>query len=163
MSFPSTWYNGLNLSRSIGNPDSMFEKIRKTLCVNGPMDRQSIFRSLGKKGNSHTSIFQYLIRTGVIEKVGKNGRYVLYNLSPMGKNMELKVDNVLRSFNKEYGTEYKSLVDRIYLNNDFLFFVHDHFSHVPMIDNIVGTPWEDGPWSSREEYTQWCEENGEQL
>ena len=162
MSFPSTWYNGLTLSRSVGNPDSMFEKVRKTLCVNGPLDRQSIFRSLGKKGNSHTSLFQYLIRNGLIEKVGKDGRYVLYNLSPMGKNLDLQSDNVVRSFNKKFFTDYKVITD-IYESVDeldFLFYVHDTFPHLPDKDNIVGTPWEDGPWSSREEFTQWCWENG---
>jgi hypothetical protein len=75
-----TWYNGLNLRRSIGNPNSLFEQVRNTLAINGPMDRQAIFRSIGKKGNSHTGLFQYMTTNGFLRKVGKRGRYVLYDI-----------------------------------------------------------------------------------
>jgi hypothetical protein len=75
------WYNGLNLRKSIGNPTSLFEQVRRSLATNGPMDRQAIFRSIGKKGNSHTTLFQYMTHNGILRKVGKRGRYVLYDMA----------------------------------------------------------------------------------
>jgi hypothetical protein len=75
------WYNGLNLRRSYNNPKSMFEQVRRTLVLNGPMHRKEIFRSIGKKENSHTTLFQFMTHYGFLVKAGKKGRYVLYDVS----------------------------------------------------------------------------------
>lgn len=80
------WRNGLNLTKSIGNPDSLFEKIRKVLREKGPMDRKSIFRSIGKVETSHSNLFTYLRRRGFIKGV-RNGRWMLYTLTPEGDTL----------------------------------------------------------------------------
>ena len=42
--------NGLNFSRSVGNPNSRLEKVRQYLSVNGPSSKREIlFKVFGKK------------------------------------------------------------------------------------------------------------------
>lgn len=41
-----TAHNGMNLSKSIGNPKSRFEKVRYYLFVNGPRTKREILRDV---------------------------------------------------------------------------------------------------------------------
>lgn len=85
------WYNGLNLRRSFNNPNSMFQQVMRTLVVNGPMHRREIFRSIGKRENSHTTLFQFMTHYGFLEKAGKRGRYVLYDVAARHKLVPLDI------------------------------------------------------------------------
>lgn len=94
--------NGLNFVRSVGNPNSRLEKVRKYLSDNGPRSKVEILRDVfGKEvetlvertspwqervGNGKVSygwgtyLFGYGVRHGFFTK-SRKGRSVLWNLT----------------------------------------------------------------------------------
>ena len=90
--------NGMNFVKSVGNPNSRLEKVRKYLSDNGPRTKREIFRDVfgkeignlkehwlvrRKKGHvSHgwgTYLFVYGVRHGFFNKTRK-GRTVLWSV-----------------------------------------------------------------------------------
>jgi hypothetical protein len=88
--------NGLNFSRSVGNPNSRLEKVRQYLSVNGPSTKREIlYKVFGKKitdknipwnnRNDEVSsgwgsyLFSYGVHHGYFQKVRK-GNAVYWSL-----------------------------------------------------------------------------------
>ncbi len=76
--------NGLNLSKSIGNPNSRFEKIRQYLRINGPTTKKDILyyvfgKTVGPFGPGVVTIgwgsyvFGLGVKYGYFRKEQKNG------------------------------------------------------------------------------------------
>lgn len=78
--------NGLNFVRSVGNPNSRLEKVRKYLSDNGPRTKREIFRDVFGKEIGQVSygwgtyLFGYGVRHGFFTK-SRKGRSVLWNLT----------------------------------------------------------------------------------
>lgn len=76
--------NGLNLSKSIGNPTSRFERIREYLRVNGPSTKRDILKNvfgktIGQYSNGGVTmgwgsyVFGLGVKYGYFRKEQKNG------------------------------------------------------------------------------------------
>jgi hypothetical protein len=75
--------NGLNFSKSIGNPSSRLEKVRAYLATNPNATRaQIVIEALGQSmvvRGWATGFFSLMVRTGKVSKVRVGNRY-LYSL-----------------------------------------------------------------------------------
>lgn len=75
--FHLTAPNGLNFSRSVGNPKSRLERVREYLRVNGPSTRRTILRDVFGRVNVNrgwgSTFFALCVRHGFLVKTWEGG------------------------------------------------------------------------------------------